>query len=887
MVLQAILDLPKGASDQVTDAQISQATQVSLDEVRNWLETLEGEGYANVVRTTAGLSASITAQGRLALEQFRGFPEKPWVAGSNVPPRNHLFTGRKGILKQIRSTLDAHGRAALCGLPGVGKTQTAIQYAHVQRSRYKAILWGNASSYETFITSYVALAPLLNLDVRGEADQTRITDAVMQRLDDCSGWLLILDNADEPGVVQDFLPTGASGHILLTTRNPASLPLAQPVPLEPMPSNAGARLLLRRAQLYEVKATRERDAQRRAARGISRRLGGLPLALDQAGAFILERQISPDEYLGYYADQGEKLRTDRGELGERDHPSVTKTFSLIFRTVEETNPAAADLLHLCAFLAPDAIPEEILVKGAPELGDRLGPAAAKKLTLANTLKAAYRTSILRRDPASKTLTIHRFVQEVLQDTIGEMEGRRWAENALRAINRTFPDHVDISTWDACARLLPHARACAERCRQWDAGKPEIGRLSHLMACYLKQRSQYEEAEKLLLRALEIRREMLGPEHRDTASTIRELAGLYHAYHVQCRDSEAESLHLQALEIREKILGPEHPETASSLKNLALLYIDLGRQSEAEPLLFRALAIREKDLGLEHPHTAGALNSIGNLRRYQGRYSEAEDFYRRALAIWEKVQGPNHRDTGRGLNNLGNLRRDQGNYAEAEPYYRRALDIWEATLGPNHLDTSRALSNLGSILVGRQVEAEPLLFRALKIREKVLGPEHPHTAGVLNSIGNLRRSQARYPEAEGYYRRALAIWEKVRGPDHRDTGRGLNNLGNLHRNQGRYSEAEPYYQRALEIWEKTLGADHLDTSRALSNLGSILHRLGRDDEAEPLLRRALAIRERVLGTDHPYVASVLEHLADLLSASAREDEAEALRDRAATIPRKLS
>ena len=77
MVLQAILDLPKDSAGYVRDAHIAQKTQIVIADVRDWIETLEGEDHVNVARTTGGLSASITAQGRLALGQFRPVQTPP------------------------------------------------------------------------------------------------------------------------------------------------------------------------------------------------------------------------------------------------------------------------------------------------------------------------------------------------------------------------------------------------------------------------------------------------------------------------------------------------------------------------------------------------------------------------------------------------------------------------------------------------------------------------------------------------------------------------------------------------------------------------------------------------------------------------------------------
>ena len=95
---------------------------------------------------------------------------------------------------------------------------------------------------------------------------------------------------------------------------------------------------------------------------------------------------SASEYLDLYRAEGAALRRRRGDLGERDHASVTTTFSLAFAKIQAVSPAAADLLRLCAFLAPDAIPELILVEGAPCLGETLRSAIASKLSLLETVK---------------------------------------------------------------------------------------------------------------------------------------------------------------------------------------------------------------------------------------------------------------------------------------------------------------------------------------------------------------------------------------------------------------------------------------------------------------------------------------------------------------------
>ena len=133
--------------------------------------------------------------------------------------------------------------------------------------------------------------------------------------------------------------------------------------------------------------------------------------LDQAGAFIEETPSSPIEYLQLYAEAGAELR----RISKPEHESVHTTFSLAFEKVGGASPAAGDLLRLCAFFAPDQIPEEIFIKGAPELGENLGNLATNTLQRTQIIGQACRFSLLQRDAISKKLSIHRQVRAARYD----------------------------------------------------------------------------------------------------------------------------------------------------------------------------------------------------------------------------------------------------------------------------------------------------------------------------------------------------------------------------------------------------------------------------------------------------------------------------------------
>jgi hypothetical protein len=229
-----------------------------------------------------------------------------------------------------------------------------------------------------------------------------------------------------------------------------------------------------------------------------------------------EMSSTPAQYLDLYRAEGRELRARRGELAS-DHPSVTITFSLSFARLAEANPVAADLVRACAFLAPDAIPEEIFTQAPEQWG--------KPLAWLDTVRDARRFGLLHRDAESKTLYIHRLVQEVVKDQMDAETLRAWAERAVEAMNNAFPDVQQFQNWPHCEQMLPHARVVASHIEAFRFESAAAGRLLNRSGSYLMERAQYAEAEPMWLGALAMSEKKLGLDHQDTASSLNNLAAL--------------------------------------------------------------------------------------------------------------------------------------------------------------------------------------------------------------------------------------------------------------------------------------------------------------------------------------------------------------------------
>jgi len=685
----------------------------------------------------------------------------------NVPyRRNPIFTGREQILALLHDKFMKKTNAmaltqaqAISGLGGIGKTQTAVEYVYRHRSDYHYVFWVRAATYDTLLTDFITMADLLHLPEKNEQDQNKVIAAVRQWMRIHENWLLVLDNADDFAMVDTILPSEWKGHILLTTRTQIGGTLANMVELGKMDTLEGTLLLLRRARVLEAEASLDQASLQDQAEGeaIVKELDSLPLAIDQAGAYIEETQCSLSAYLTAYQIRRRELLQRRGTLPS-DHPEpVTTTWSLSFQKVEVVKPASADLLRVCAFLDPDTIPEEIFTEGASDLGPILQSIAADPLWLNEAIEELRRYSLVKRNPRENTLSIHPLVQAVLIDEMSRSVQVRWTERVIRVINRIFP-HVEVETELQCRRLFPQALVCTTLITRYELESAEAARVLNEAGVYLHDHASYKEAE---------------------------------------------TFYRKALNMREKVLGAEHIATAASLNDLGLLYRDLGRYDEAEPLLRRTLLIREKALGAEHPATAMILNNLGLLYRDLKRYNEAEQLLQNSLAIREKVLGAEHSITALSLGNLGLLYCDQRKYDEAEPLLQRALQIREKALGAEHPATATGCQYMAVLYCaqGKYKEAELLYQRTLDIREKVLGPEHPATAMTLHELANLYRDQGKYMEAEALYQRALDVRERILGAEHPATIITLENYAVLLRKINRSREAVAIEARINQIRAK--------------------------------------------------------------------------------------
>jgi tetratricopeptide (TPR) repeat protein/transcriptional regulator with XRE-family HTH domain len=750
--------------------------------------------------------------------QLQHVSHSPVLPIWNVPfQHNSFFTGREQELMHLYQRLHggksraARAVQALCGLAGMGKTQTAVEYSYRFYEEYQAVLWVRADTREMLIADFVALASLLDLPERDERDQQHVVKAVKGWLKEHRDWLLILDNIEDLALIQEFVPPIHQGHILLTMRVQATGTLAQSLTLRKMEAQEGALFLLRRAKYLppEAQASEAEPAAYANALKIAQLLDGLPLALDQAGAYIEETACSFADYIERYQSQRATLLTLRGSAVTSHPSSVATMLSLIIERVEALHPAAADLLRLCAFLQPDAIPEAMIIEGASAPGSILQPLASNPYAFDAAIKTLRDFSLIQRYAENKTLSLHRLVQVVIQDRLDEQARRQWAEWTVALVSHAFPDSEDDTNWSRCQRYLPQALECATLIERWEIVSHEVGVFLHKLGLCLLQRSQYAQAESLLQQA----RGML-------LSTVGEM----------------------------------HPDLARCLNDLGLNYMYQGNYAQAEALYQQSLSIREQVCSTDFPALLENLNNMAALKYKLGKYAQAEALFRRALEIKESFPEPENLDMTYYLSNLAFLCIERGKYAQAEPLVLREVALRERLLGPEHpsmLNDRHSMADLYAAL--KQYEqAEALHLQILARREKLLGAEHVHVGISLHSLAHLYHDMGQYEQAEAFYQRALTLRERIQGPEHPFTAQTLNGLAQILLERGQDEQAEELGQRARAIQERVLGPEHPDYADSLVTLALLAEKRGDENRALQLYQQALDICEGELMSEHPLV-----------------------------------
>jgi transcriptional regulator with XRE-family HTH domain len=596
----------------------------------------------------------------------------------NIPARNPAFTGREGLLAAVRERLEGGQAAvvrALYGMGGVGKTQLATEYAHRFAGSYDVAWWINAEQSGLIGNQFVNLAEGLGCAPPGAGSEA-VRAAVLARLRQHGRWLLIFDNATEPAGVTPWLP-GARGHVLITSREREWDELATPVEVD----------VLNRAESVEMLRHRLPGISEADADQLAAALGDLPLAIAQAAGFVARAAMPAGQYVRL-------LQTRAGQLLDQAVPgtypqSLAAATAVTSAQLAAHDPAAIELARICAFLAPEPVPEEIFTGAADLLPGELAEQAADPLAWSHTLANLAGQSLVRVD--HRGLQMHRLTQAILRDQLTPDRAaatRSCTEAILAASDPGDPPNPE--TWAGWAQLMPHVLAADLAATD----NPALRELVRRLCWYLIERGDARTPRDLVSHLYQQWRDRLGEDHEHTLMAAHYLAwSLLELGHY----AESRDLNQDTLQRRRRVMGDDHPDTLNSAHNLGVVLRELGEARAARALDQDNLVRQRRVLGQDHPSALRSANSLAADLRELGEAVAARALDEDTLERRRRVLGQDHPDTLYSAYNLAADLRDLGEAQAARTLDEDTLERRRRVLGQDHPDTLRSAYNLAAEL----------------------------------------------------------------------------------------------------------------------------------------------------------------------------------------------
>ena len=788
---------------------------------------------------------------------------------------NPRFIGRAQFLQTLKQKLfdiipgrDNH-RIALYGMGGIGKTQCALGYIYANRDVYDRIYWIPAVDRTSLLSGYQNIAKAAKLHYLENKIPTEIADAVLSWLRQQQNWLLVVDNLDDIKVADGLLPeNGSQKHTIITTRNPN----AEGIPAEPfevplLDANDSINLL---STLSKIVVHPDSPEERQAAE-IVHKLGHLPLAIEQAAAYVREVTAEFSAFLEEYERNHKKLHM-WVPAGNRQYPnSIATTWSMSFKLLQKY---PAKLLRLFSFLNPDGILIPFLESGAEALEDDLRHIIFDRIEMATALLELEKFSLIKWDRSNKSITVHRLVQMVVSDEMSDEESRSMLTNIIDIFTQAFPEFTTNETRSLCRTYQGQIIEPLAHLKTLCTSKSALIRIR--VGRFLYDDGKYDDSAKLLLQAVGIFTTLLGTENLETLEAMDALAWTYQE---QGRNEEAVRILEEVLEKRRRILGEEHRDTLRAMYSLAVAYEAQGRNAEAAGIQEEVLEKRRRIMGEEHLETLWAMHAIAWTYQKQGRNAESARILEEVLEKQRRILGEEHPQTLNVMDALAQAYHAQGRNRDATRILEEVLEKRRRILGEEHPHTLGAMHGLALTYQaqGRNAEAALILEEVLEKRRRILGEEHPDTLMVMHSLALMYQAQGRNAEAAGIQEEVLEKGKRILGEEHPDTLWAMHNLALTYQAQGRNAEAAGIQEEVLEKRRRILGEEHPDTLRAMHNLAWTYQRQGRNAEAAGIQEEVLEKRKKILGEEHPDTRMAMDNLALTYQAQGRNAEAAGILD----------
>ncbi|MEZ4593458.1 MAG: tetratricopeptide repeat protein [Chloroflexota bacterium] len=670
--------------------------------------------------------------------------------------QNHAFVNRHDELQKMAHALKNGQAVVISGSGGVGKTQLSVEFVHRYGHYFVGgVFWLNFADAENVPSEVAACggAEALSLtpkfDKLDQDDQIRLVQQVWQQP---MPRLLIFDNCEDKALLEKWWPKTGGCRVIVTSRQTrwSRARRIANLTLEALPAAESVQLI----QKYVP------DLAADEATAIAAELGNLPLALHLAGSFLERYQgvVTPAKYFAQLREHGLKhpSLTGRGvQYSPTDHElNIARTIALSYEqlhTANEVDEIALALLARAAHFAPnEPIPRDLLFETINLTVDDLDA-----ILLAEDGMVRLQDLGLAAQTEQEAIWLHRLVAKYVQQAEPEATAVSDVETTLWQRAKTLNDLIRplaINEWQTHLRYVTNQALAHKSERTAD--------LCHEFGIYLRLTSRYEEAYTWLERAWELRKQLLGSEHL---------------------------------------------ETARSLNDLGVVLAESRQMDEALVRLNEALAIREK-LAPIHVDTAESYVNLCNALEYLNQLEDAREYGEKALAIYEALPETLPWQKAQALNNLGVTHIKLGNMDSAHSFLALAWDSMNQSLDSEHTLLAHVANNLGTLnwSLGDKEQAKQYFDKGMFFFHRFLGEWHPLTATAYNNLGVVLREIGDFEAAQIHMDKAIGIFQEME-PGSTNLANALRNLGLLYQKRQELEPAREIFEQALETMETWQGS----------------------------------------------------------------------------------
>ncbi|MFJ4682672.1 FxSxx-COOH system tetratricopeptide repeat protein [Streptomyces sp. NPDC088789] len=726
----------------------------------------------------------------------------------NVPLRNTSFVGRQALLRTVKEQLGAQDTAAvlphaLHGLGGVGKSQLALEYIYTHQHEYNVICWIPAERESLILATLATLAAQMGVaPLAGDSVPSANTavPAVLEALRTGApydNWLLVFDNAEDIEKVRSYFPANGPGKVIVTSRNRGWERVASPLSVNVFEREESVELLQKRSpELSTAAAARLADA-----------LGDLPLAVEQASAWLAVTGMLVEEYLDLLSQRSPEIL----ELEPApDYPvSVAAAWDISLERIRENNPGARQLLDIIASMAPEPLPRSMLrASRGISITPEVDPLLREPIKLNRAIRDLSQFSLIRVDPRANTLQMHRLLQTVLLGKLATDEREAMRSAAHQLLSAAKPgDYGSATEWRAYQALLPHVLA-SQALTSTDRFVRELVS-STVLFLY-----------------------MWG-DHEGAASYGRQVWNSWLA-----------------------TSGEEDIFVIRMAKSFAFLLRQVGQIGESIPITEQALTVSRR-IEVEPEELIDGLVEMADARRYQGLFQEAQELGREATELSRSLFGADDPTTLRAAHSWGVDLKLCGRFREALPLDRETARLREIMYGATSYFTLNTLNGLAVDMreAGDYPGAREFQEDVYRRASGSLGEEHPLTLRLARNLAVCRRRDGALAEAAKLTDETLRGFTARYGIDHSDSLATEINFCVDQRLSGDLDRSLVLGQDAVERYGARLGENHPYTQMAKANLAATLRALGELDAAQELEDDAARRLKETVGDRHVWVLSV--------------------------------